>query len=224
MIRTLVLFLFLIALGAQLKAQNKNYFLIDKEVDTTEMHERDLKYLREGLDLFQKEKDPLKKIKALSEMLDQLYDERYWVEYADYLFDYVEKEFKSEQDPKRKKELKKYYAFSYLNKGYYTDIIGNYKDSRKLYRICLKMFTELNDEENVATSLNNIGFTFKEEGNLDSALFYFKESIKWNVENEEEHSVHFNNIGYIYDLKGDIISAYEYYDKARKIQEKDPGR
>ncbi|MCB0477420.1 MAG: tetratricopeptide repeat protein [Crocinitomicaceae bacterium] len=202
--------------------QGKSYFLLDKEVDTNTMSDNDRMVVRESLKAYHKAKDPIEKIRHISEMIDQLFDERYWVDYSDYMFNLVQTEMKKETDPERKKELEFYLGHCYLNKGFYTDIIGNYNDSRVLYEKALKIYKKLDKTHDVSVCINNIGFTYKEEGNLDSALYYFKEALNWERGNEVEYGVQYNNIGYVYDQKGDILKAYEYYNKAREIQEKYP--
>ncbi|MEZ4937260.1 MAG: tetratricopeptide repeat protein [Crocinitomicaceae bacterium] len=209
-------------LTTNLWGQPETFFLLNKKVDTLTMSENDRMVVRESLKAYHKAKDPIEKIQHLSEMLDQLFDERYWIEYSDLLFDLVQSEMKRETDLERKKELEYYLGHCYLNQGFYTDIIGNYNDSRILYKKALQIYTKLGKTHDASVCINNIGFTHKEEGNLDSALYYFKEALNWEKGNEVEYGVQYNNIGYIYDQKGDILKAYEYYNKAREIQEKYP--
>ncbi|MBK9285320.1 MAG: tetratricopeptide repeat protein [Sphingobacteriaceae bacterium] len=73
----------------------------------------------------------------------------------------------------------------------------------------------------MATSLNNIGFFYKSNGNITAALEYYNKSLKIHEELGEKFGIAYtlNNIGTIYQSKGEIPRALIYYDKCLKLRE-----
>jgi serine phosphatase RsbU (regulator of sigma subunit)/Tfp pilus assembly protein PilF len=72
-----------------------------------------------------------------------------------------------------------------------------------------------------AAALNNIGFTYMNQGDIPKAIEYYHKSLKIQEEigNKEGIAISLNNIGGIYMNQGDIPKALEYYHKSLKIQE-----
>lgn len=73
----------------------------------------------------------------------------------------------------------------------------------------------------LAFALNNMGFIYKDLGNITTALDYFNRSLalKEEIGDKKGMAVSYSNIGYIFKNQGDIPTALEYYHKGLKIQE-----
>ena len=73
----------------------------------------------------------------------------------------------------------------------------------------------------LATSLNNIGYVYKQQNNLNKALEFYNKSLKTREEIGDKPGIanSLNNIGSLYDNLGKIEKALEHYDRSLKIQE-----
>jgi serine phosphatase RsbU (regulator of sigma subunit) len=70
-------------------------------------------------------------------------------------------------------------------------------------------------------ALNNLGTIHRSRGDLDSSLYYNKESLKLKLEIGDNKGIanSYQNIGSIYHLRGDLVKALEHYQVALKIRE-----
>ena len=71
-----------------------------------------------------------------------------------------------------------------------------------------------------ANALNNMGYAYKQQGNIAKALELYQKSLKiqQDIGNKEGYATSLNNLGLIYNNQGDIQKAFEYYNKSLKIQ------
>jgi serine phosphatase RsbU (regulator of sigma subunit)/TPR repeat protein len=77
-------------------------------------------------------------------------------------------------------------------------------------------------KKSLASTLNNIGYNFTNQGNIPKALEYYHKSLKIQKEIGDKEGVasSLNNIGHIYGNQGDISKSLEFFNKSLKIQEK----
>jgi serine phosphatase RsbU (regulator of sigma subunit) len=70
-------------------------------------------------------------------------------------------------------------------------------------------------------ALNNLGAIFRSRGDLDSSLYYNKESLKLKMEIGDNKGIanSYQNIGSVYHLRGDLVKALEHYQWCLKIRE-----
>jgi len=73
----------------------------------------------------------------------------------------------------------------------------------------------------LANSLNNIGYIYKNKGQLKEALDYFSLSLKIQKEIVDKKGIAdvYNNIGSIYDDQGQVKEALDYFSRSLKIRE-----
>ncbi len=100
-----------------------------------------------------------------------------------------------------------------------------YNEAEKIYLRQITISEEIYGKEHpsTATSYNNIGLVYSEQGDYDKALeYYFKAlDIDKKVLGKKHPSTasSYNNIGLVYDEQGDYDKALEYYFKALEIWE-----
>ena len=125
---------------------------------------------------------------------------------------------------------------SALEKEKYIDLLEDYSSFLidyalydKARSICLKLILQNEstygaEHPSTATSYNNIGFVYRNQGAYDKALeYYFKAlTIREKVLGTEhpDTATSYNNIGTVYDSQGAYDKALEYYFKALTIKEK----
>ena len=70
-------------------------------------------------------------------------------------------------------------------------------------------------------ALNNIGYVYRNQGDIPKALEYYHKSLKIQEEIGDKSGIatSLNNIGLIYYNQGDLPKALEYYHKSLKIEE-----
>ena len=71
-----------------------------------------------------------------------------------------------------------------------------------------------------ANAINNMGFVYKQQGNIINALELYKKSLKIreDIGDKSGIALSLNNIGLIYFNQGEIPKALEYYNKSLRIQ------
>ena len=80
------------------------------------------------------------------------------------------------------------------------------------------------DHPDVASSYNNIGSVYNDQGKKDKALKYFNKALDIRLKKlGKDHTrvaISCNNIGSVYKDRGTYDKAFEYYNKAFKIFKK----
>jgi tetratricopeptide (TPR) repeat protein/serine phosphatase RsbU (regulator of sigma subunit) len=68
----------------------------------------------------------------------------------------------------------------------------------------------------LSDALNNIGYSYKFQGDIPTALDYYNKSIEVSksIDNKKSIAFSLNNIGVIYDIQGDITKSLKYYTDA----------
>ena len=103
-------------------------------------------------------------------------------------------------------------------------------EKESLLKLLLRIEASLDDKEGeeAGSVYDNIGYVYKNNGNLDKALEYYEKAIaiSENILGKEHPStaLSYNNIGLVYHSKGDYDKALEYYEKAKDIREKVLGK
>ncbi|MDP2385600.1 MAG: tetratricopeptide repeat protein [Bacteroidota bacterium] len=95
-----------------------------------------------------------------------------------------------------------------------------YKLSQKLLSNPDKKIKEL-AKRRMADACNNIGFAFQTEGEITSAINYYKKSLEVRKEIGDNYGIgeSLNNIGYLLEQKGNIPDALENYHESLKHYE-----
>ncbi|MBK6527938.1 MAG: tetratricopeptide repeat protein [Crocinitomicaceae bacterium] len=85
----------------------------------------------------------------------------------------------------------------------------------------MKIREELGNKEGIATSYNNIGYIYQNQGDYQNALKHYELSLKIRTEIDSKYGIaeSYNNIGGIYGRMEDHDKALEYYFLSLEIQE-----
>ena len=106
---------------------------------------------------------------------------------------------------------------------------GLYRDSEAVLLRQIPLAEELygTEHEDTATSYNNIGSVYWNQGNYPKALDYYFKALEIREKvlgtDHPDTATTYNNIGAVYDAQGDYPKALEYYYKALEVREKKLG-
>ncbi len=121
---------------------------------------------------------------------------------------------------------KEKYAKLLFDYASFLDDYAHYDEAIKIYQRQIALSEDIYDKDSTdtATSYNNIGLVYMNQGDYDKALeFYFKALVIDEKVLGTEHSdtaTSYNNIAGVYYSKGDYDKALEYFFKALEIDEK----
>ena len=93
--------------------------------------------------------------------------------------------------------------------GNINKTLGNFNAADSLFRIALHGALELEDIVGAAINTANIGLTFKEHAQYDSAWVYLRRSMDYNIEAGYRIGVTITHVNYglLYELQGDLDNA-----------------
>jgi len=108
---------------------------------------------------------------------------------------------------------KKGLAIAYNNKGNIEFAEEDYKSSRTSYDKALDYKTQLKDFKSASLTLHNIGNIFRNQGELDSALAYYENSLALSEPQNYDHVTHANYraIADLISKKDGCSESLEYY-------------
>ena len=107
---------------------------------------------------------------------------------------------------------------------------GMYYDAEAVWLRQIPLAEELygKEHEKTATSYNEIGVAYRNQGNYPKALEYYGKALaideKVLGKDHRSTAIDYNNIGLVYWRQGDYPKALEYYGKALAIYEKVLGK
>lgn len=84
-----------------------------------------------------------------------------------------------------------------------------------------RVFEQVGNPTDIAGALNNIGYIYQRQGQLEQALSYYERTLILDeqVGNPASIATTLNNIGYIYDTQGKLARALSYYVRALTFYE-----
>ncbi|MBA3012951.1 MAG: tetratricopeptide repeat protein [Desulfobacula sp.] len=117
----------------------------------------------------------------------------------------------------------------------YSIRLGSHLDQLVLYRDSLKMQLSVaekitdkvideaisEEDENVATLLNNLGMAYKTLGETTKAIEYYEKALRIDLnvfgDQHPKVAIRYNNLGSAYKTLGETTKAIEYFEKALRI-------
>jgi tetratricopeptide (TPR) repeat protein len=114
--------------------------------------------------------------------------------------------------------LKRAKANALSNLAYFNDLNGKREEAIRVYHEALKIFSELNQHDNVAIMYNNIGYSNEGLGRVEEALDYYMKAleIKEKLGLKSSLAYSYINLGTFFDNQGDAANAETYYFKSIK--------
>jgi len=115
--------------------------------------------------------------------------------------------------------LLKYKANILRGLGMVSNYHGNIEMALQYYEESLAISHELGDKFGEASTINNIGATYKEVGKSKLALSYYKQAIKLlnKFKDSREKALTLNNIGVIWSDRRNFEKAIIHYEQALSI-------
>lgn len=113
-------------------------------------------------------------------------------------------------------------AKSYLSIGVnYAFGKSNYPKAIENYEKALSIYEELKQNSDLASTLGNLGYVYRNQSDYVKALEYYQKSLNIfeKLNKKEGIAANLGNIGILYDYQGDFPLALKYYKKALKINE-----
>lgn len=103
-----------------------------------------------------------------------------------------------------------------LNDLYKQYLNNNPVKALSYTRQALSLAEKLNDPSGMASSFNNMGVIYKNQGNLDKALKNYIAALQIQEENKfvDALAYTYSNVGTVYSLKREYDKALEYFNKA----------
>ena len=199
---------------------NKNYYLIDS-LDLDKLSNYDKKIIDSSLTIYHTATQDTTKIKAISNIVEESWDDQVWHKYNQWVYEYVENKL-SENSRGNDILRKRWLVFkgeALNNIGYIYHSKADYDLALEYYFKSIELIDGIDDPEGLAVTMLNIGAIYLKQGNNSKALEYYFKSLKINEEIGSKHGIaeSLNNIGYLYSEQDDFTTALEYYKRSLKI-------
>ncbi len=106
--------------------------------------------------------------------------------------------------------------------GLIYDIKGDFSKALVNYSASLKVFIDLDNQENIAKSYMNIGIVYSEQGNYPESQNYYLKALKIFEELGQQSDLGkvLGNLAILYRLQGEYSKALNYALRALEISEK----
>jgi serine phosphatase RsbU (regulator of sigma subunit) len=182
--------------------------------------ENETELVNESKIKFNNSKEDTNKIKIISYLIDNSYDDRVWRYYNDFLLSVIEIKLQGNLKEEEYKFYQIHYGNCILNKGYWYGEIGKVNLQKKYYKQALTIFKKINYLPGIGTAYNNLGYVYNNQGNIPLALeFYLKSlKIKEQIRDSSGIAITYLNLGFNYDKLGDHHQALIFLKKSLKIQ------
>lgn len=216
-----ILFFILLSL-VHSKAQtflDRKHYLIDSIVISSITNE-ELVLIDSCVNLYYIEKNDTAKVNAINTIVSESWNINVWPKYNDWVLEFSSKKLKEVKEEKLINYYRLIVSQCYNNKGFYLENIDNKEDALIYYFKALKLLRVLNDNENSAYILLNIGSIYADFGDLIKSLEYYNKALTNFIAADEKAGISsaYNNLGMTYaDLK-DYSTAMKHFKKALNIQ------
>lgn len=206
--------LFFLMLQQPVFSQEMQYNQIRKLIDSTKDNADSLFFLHKQLlnEILRLEKDKLELVNCYHELFENGLRIGKLVEASNYA---SEAAIVCE-----KYGLKEKLAKSYYQKARILNIQGKVGEGLSYFKKALAAVSGPDSKKEEGIILGQIGFSFANLGDLDSALYYQNSSLKINIDLKDTVGIAscYSNIGYVYALKNRVDLTRDYYYKASALR------
>jgi tetratricopeptide (TPR) repeat protein len=157
--------------------------------------------------------------RILAEIVEKEGNAKIWPIYNQQLLSLAKKNSAEIKTKKDRLFYLKYLAIAINNVGYLADENGQISVAIHHYQEALKIYSQVNDKQGMATAYNNIGYIYDNQGDIPMALIYYYKSLKLRekIGDIAGTATSLNNIGYVYSLQGETQKAIDNHQKALQL-------
>ncbi len=217
----IVVFFSVICLKVEAQFLDKTYYLVDS-IESASITKEDRTFLDEQIKLYRVAKADTTKIQIISNTIENLQDEKIWIQYNYLLYNTSQRKLKTLSNTNDRIYFiyKAAEALALNNFGYYYFNYSNRFDlALKYYHQGLNINESIKNYNELITSYSNVGNTYQKQGDLNKALIYFQKALA--LENKISNKLlllaPLNNIAQVYFHLNDTLKAIETLKSAFKI-------
>ncbi len=157
----------------------------------------------------------------LNEMIGEEENDSIWPVYNDQLLKIVNQHLENKNSNDNRKFYIKHFAEAQYHLAYSAHAKNDLSEALKYYEKCLSYEKQLESNEVIANTLNNMGQLYVSLGNIPKALDYYQKSLKIVEldQNKNRAATVLNSIGFALKTQGDFPQALEYYHRSYKLHE-----
>lgn len=173
--------------------------------------EEALQYGQKTLEIYQEKADTILQIGTINDIAWVLYDQGKYKEMLYYA--------KKAEEISKKVDLKTDFILNTIAAAY--DANGMYFQAIKKYHQGIKIKLQNNDSARVGIYYNNLGISYKNTNQIDSAIYYLKIAIRIDSSFNQLFDLGFSThtLGELYILKGEYIKSMEYLQRSLQIRQ-----
>jgi len=205
---------------------NKEYYLLDSlDISSTSPKEKYL--LESSLKKYHSSSHDTLKLKAISHLVENSWDNKIWPRYNAWVFHFTKKKlgglidtYYQEESSLVDKQLLLYYANAVNNFGIIQSEIGDLPKALEYYFTSLGIREYVNDELGTSETYNNIGSIYSTLDNSEKSLENYEKAkaIAEKVNDHDLLAVVLSNIGILYKKTGKTQEALECYERSLIIK------
>lgn len=188
---------------------DKKFYLLDS-LNEEKISKPDFDILKTYLSKYNESTADTTKHKILSELVENLNDEKLWPRYNFYNYQKLKLLIENTNDKTEKIKFTQLYASAINNIGYYEqNYLGNIKNALNLYDQAEKIQWSINDYKGLLVTKNNIANILHNIGQTAKAIEIYNEVLQFVNKNKLNADISpiYNNLADIYLFLGDTIKA-----------------
>ena len=215
-----ILFLYVLLYGSISHCQESDFFLIPTvELASLDPYEVDL--INQAANQYNQAETDTQRIWAVQLIINDSYDNRVWIAYNRWLFNFLERLLINEKNASMRSIYLQSMAGCYNNFGYEYDMYGQLDSAISAYQKSYDLCLITKDTLGMATLANNMGYLYLGLGQLDKAkqLYYRALQLNGFIDNPSGVYDNFSNLAVLYKQSGDIDSSMNCYEKAAAVAE-----
>jgi len=214
-----------LSLNAQEYVDKKYYLLDSLDISSTSSKEKSL--LESSLKKYHSSSHDTLKLKAISHLVENSWDNKIWPRYNAWAYHFTKKELGNIIDTYYQrnltsvdKQLLLYYANAVNNFGIIQSEIGDLPKALEYYFISLGIREHVNDDLGASETYNNIGAVYSTLDNPEKSLENYEKAkaIAERVNDNDLMAVVLSNIGILYKETGKTDEALKCYERSLIIK------
>lgn len=220
----IVIVLSILCLKLEAQFLDRNYYLVDS-IESASISKDDREMLDEHIKVYRSSKYDTVKIRVISELVENLQDEKIWIRYNRLLQVQAQAMLKDLTDDGSRIYYiyKSAEALALNNFGYYYFNYSNRFDlALAFYNQGMEINEKVKNYDALIHSYSNVGNTYQNQGDLNKALIYYHKALALESKASDKLSLlaPLNNVAQVYYHLNDTIKALQTLKKAFSISQK----